>query len=106
MTYPRSLAGIYEVNFDHKVLTPVKMIDTRSSDYRLTKIVFKTDETAQAEFENGESISFLVKWDGVECSYAFRYNSYVHGFHTKTDLGETCRYVDVMSITEIDFSNL
>ncbi|WHZ08122.1 MAG: hypothetical protein OJF59_001875 [Cytophagales bacterium] len=103
-TYPRSLAGLYEVSFVEQKLKPIRMIDTKPTDYALTEMKFG-DHTGKAIFENGQEFCFSVKWDGVQNSYSFIYNQFAHGFSTKVDLGEECKYVDVLSLTDIDFEN-
>lgn len=105
-TYPRSLAGLFELNMDDRVLKPVRMIDTRPMDYTLKEIRFNENETADAKFENGVYFTFGVKWNGIRNSYTFIYNDALHGFDTKTDLGEECKYVDVMSIRDFDLAEL
>lgn len=105
-TYPRSLAGLFEINFDDRVLKPIEMIDTRPADYMLREIRLNKNETADAEFENGVYFTFGVRWNGIRNSYTFIYNEALHGFDTKTDLGEECQYVDVMSIRDFDPAEL
>lgn len=104
-TYPRSLAGLYEIKFDERVLKPVRIVDTRPTDYALREIRFNKNETGDAEFENGVCFTFRVKWH-ADNSYSFYYNEAPHFFDTKTDLGEVLRYVDVMSLTDIDPDDL
>jgi hypothetical protein len=105
-TYPRSLAGLFELNMDDRVLKPVRMIDTLSTDNALKEIRFNKNKTADAEFENGVCVNFPVKWDGIDDSYSFHYNGHPHGFSMKKNLGEELKYVDVMSITDIDPDHL
>lgn len=103
-TYPRSLAGLYQISIEDRVLKPVRMIDTKPTDCALKEIRFKENETADAEFENGFRFTFEVKWDGTSNSYMFTYNDAPHSFDVKTLLGEVRKHVDIMSITGIDLS--
>ena len=99
-TYLR-LAGLYSINFSEQKLKPVRMIDTKPTDYLLIEIKFG-DHVGKAIFENGLEFIFDVKWDGVDNSYSFIYNQFAHGFSTKVKLGEECKYVDVMSLTDME----
>jgi len=99
-TFPRSLAGRFLIF--NQSLRPVRLIDTKPSDYRLEEIRFGESRIGKAIFENGTQITFDVRWDGITCLYSFAYNGVPHCFDTKTDLGEVCTHVDVMSLTPID----
>ncbi|MBS1731818.1 MAG: hypothetical protein JST02_00845 [Bacteroidetes bacterium] len=104
--YPRSLAGLYSIHLSDQLLIPVRLIDTKPNDHLLEEIRFDTNQIGTAVFENGISVSFDAKWDGVTDCYSFTFNGAGHVFSTKKDLGEVLNYVDVMSITDFDPGDL
>jgi hypothetical protein len=99
--YPRSLAGLFHVNFADLILTPIRMVDTKPSDQTLKEIRFENGEGI-AEFDDGYLFILNVLFDDATHSYTFQYKDADHIFDIKSDLsGSISSSTNIISFTAI-----
>ncbi|MFZ1809307.1 MAG: hypothetical protein WAU36_18885 [Cyclobacteriaceae bacterium] len=109
-TYPQSLAGLYEIDFLNLILKPIKLVNTKITDYNLIEIRFENG-WGNAIFENGKVLTLNVKFNERTTAYTFKFGKTDHLseganhiFEIKAHLGGLCKTVDIMSL--IDFGEV
>jgi hypothetical protein len=99
-TYPQSLAGLYKINFNDLILTPIRMVDTKPSDHVLKEIRF-VEGKGIAEF-NDDLFILDVKFDELTHSYTFKYRGSGHIFTIYSDFSKNVSSTtDITSFTSI-----
>ena len=101
--YPKTIAGLYEVDFDNLVLTAIALPNSEPCDHRLIDIRFECG-IGNARFDNGFVATLNVKYNEIDNCYTFKFRDSPHIFEIKANLGGLCSTVDIMSL--IDFGEL
>jgi hypothetical protein len=99
--YPRSLAGLYKINFNDLILTPIRMVDTKPNEHVLKEIRF-VEGKGIAEFDDMNHFILDVDFDETTHSYTFQYLGSGHIFAVYSNLSRSVSSTtDITSFTDI-----
>lgn len=92
-TLPDSIAGLYEINMELLVLTPILLSNKAPSQYYLKEIRFENG-LGIAVF-NGITRTLNVRFDKQDYSYSFYFRGTQYTFQIHASLYGVSRLVDV-----------
>ncbi|MCB0479187.1 MAG: hypothetical protein KDC84_13545 [Crocinitomicaceae bacterium] len=102
-TFPKTIAGVYEVYVDELSLRPINLPNYRDSDLEIVEIWFD-DGKCKIMFEDFTQEVLDAVYDKKSNEYILNYRGIQHAFEIKANFGGISKAVEMNVL--IDFNKL